>query len=68
MLGFLSRAGYLSTAVLLLASSVSAAGALGIKNGKVAVTSPDGLTDATYTYVPLYPYSSHISTIDMLEC
>ena len=67
MLGFLSRAGYLSTGVLLLASSVSAAGALGIKNGKVAVTSPDGLTDATYTYVLPLPHSTRISTIDMLE-
>jgi hypothetical protein len=52
MLSFVSRAGYLGTVVLLLTSTVSAAGALGIKNGKVAVTSPDGLTDATYTYVP----------------
>ena len=66
MLNLVSRAGYLGTAALLLISTVSA-GALGIKNGKVAVTSPDGLTDATYTYVPPLPHSSHISTIDMLE-
>lgn len=33
---------------LVAATSVTAAG-LGIKNGKVAVTSPDGLSDATYT-------------------
>jgi len=48
MLGFLSHPrGFAATAVL-VASTVSAAG-LGIKNGKVAVTSPDGLSDATYT-------------------
>ena len=41
----------LATLGLLAASSVAAAG-LGIKNGKVAVSSPDGLSDATYTYVP----------------
>jgi hypothetical protein len=63
MLSLLSRAGYLGTAALLFASTVSAAGALGIKNGKVAVTSPDGLTDATYTYVlRLLIASTQVST------
>jgi hypothetical protein len=48
MLGFLSRPKGFAVATLLLASTVSAAG-LGIKNAKVAVTSSDGLSDATYT-------------------
>ena len=38
----------LATLGLLAASSAAAAG-LGIKNGKVAVSSSDGLSDATYT-------------------
>jgi hypothetical protein len=48
MLGRLSKTGYLSAISLLLATSASAAGALGIKNAKVAITSPDGLSDASY--------------------
>jgi hypothetical protein len=48
MLGFLSRSKGFAATALLLASTVSAAG-LGIKNAKVAVTSSDGLSDATYT-------------------
>jgi hypothetical protein len=48
MLGFLSRPKGFAAAALLLVSTVSAAG-LGIKNAKVAVTSSDGLSDATYT-------------------
>jgi len=48
MLAFLSRPKGFAATALLLASTVSAAG-LGIKNAKVAVTSSDGLSDATYT-------------------
>jgi hypothetical protein len=48
MLGFLSTPKGFAATALLLASTVSAAG-LGIKNAKVAVTSSDGLSDATYT-------------------
>lgn len=45
---FIGRATSLAVTFALLAvTSVSAAG-LGIKNGKVAVTSPDGMSDATY--------------------
>jgi hypothetical protein len=44
----LLRTVQLVAASIALMSGVSA-GALGIKNGKVAVTSPDGLSDATYT-------------------
>lgn len=47
MLGFLFRPASYATTTLLLASIVSAAG-LGIKNAKIAVSSPDGLSDATY--------------------
>jgi hypothetical protein len=48
MLGFLSTPKGFAATALLLASTVSAAG-LRIKNAKVAVTSSDGLSDATYT-------------------
>ena len=48
MLAFLSRPKGFAATALLLTSTVKAAG-LGIKNAKVAVTSSDGLSDATYT-------------------
>ncbi|GFZ46479.1 hypothetical protein JCM24511_04726 [Saitozyma sp. JCM 24511] len=49
--------------VLAASSSVAAASkpALGIKNAKVAVTSPDGLHDATYTLKEPAPLPSPIS-------
>jgi hypothetical protein len=50
------RAALLALGLLAASSPVSAASkpALGIKNAKVAVTSPDGLHDATYTWVLLF--------------
>lgn len=49
MLSFLRSAKILGLLTLLTATSVTAKGTLGIKAAKVAVTSPDGLNDATYT-------------------
>ncbi|WWC86167.1 uncharacterized protein L201_001040 [Kwoniella dendrophila CBS 6074] len=46
---------------LFAASSVVAKGAIGIKQGKVAVTSPDGLGDATYTLKEPTPLPSPIA-------
>jgi hypothetical protein len=40
-----------ATAACLLAAGVSAKGAIGIKGAKLAVSSPDGLNDATYSSV-----------------
>jgi hypothetical protein len=48
MVRLLPRALQMAAASLALVSAVSA-GALGIKNGKITITSPDGLSDATYT-------------------
>lgn len=50
MLHLLRKAAVAASISLLAVTSVSA-GALGIKFGKVAVTSPDGLSDATFTCV-----------------
>ncbi|WWC58553.1 uncharacterized protein I303_101096 [Kwoniella dejecticola CBS 10117] len=46
---------------LVAASSVLAKGSIGIKQGKVAVTSPDGLGDATYTLKEPTPLPSPIA-------
>ncbi|OCF55526.1 oligosaccharyltransferase complex subunit delta (ribophorin II) [Kwoniella mangroviensis CBS 10435] len=46
---------------LVAASSVVGKGAIGIKQGKVAVTSPDGLGDATYTLKEPTPLPSPIT-------
>ena len=43
------RIAQVALAGLAAASLVSASGALGITSGRVAVTSPDGLSDVTYT-------------------
>lgn len=45
---FFKRVGPLAASAVLLAGLGVSAGDLAIKNGKVAVTSPDGLSDATY--------------------
>lgn len=49
MLSFLRSTPVLGLLTLLAATSVTAKGALGIKAAKVAITSLDGLNDATYT-------------------
>jgi hypothetical protein len=54
------RAALLALGLVVAASSSVAAAskpALGIKNAKVAVTSPDGLHDATYTWVLFLVFS-----------
>lgn len=49
MLSFFRSAKALGLLTLITATSVTTKGTLGIKAAKVAVTSPDGLNDATYT-------------------
>ncbi|WVQ85467.1 hypothetical protein IAT38_007632 [Cryptococcus sp. DSM 104549] len=49
MLAPLRRVAALGLVAVLSATCVSAKGVLGIKGAKVSVTSPDGLSDATYT-------------------
>lgn len=46
--------------VLVCAASVALAGSLGIKQGKVSITSPDGISDATYTLNEPSPLPSPI--------
>ncbi|WRT64080.1 uncharacterized protein IL334_001008 [Kwoniella shivajii] len=51
----------LAVLCIVAASSVIAKGSIGIKQGKVAVTSSDGLNDATYTLKEPTPLPSAIS-------
>ncbi|KAL0252763.1 hypothetical protein I308_102155 [Cryptococcus tetragattii IND107] len=60
MLSFLRSTPVLGLLTLLAATSVTAKGALGIKAAKVAITSLDGLNDATYTLKEPTPLPSPI--------
>ncbi|ADV21204.1 oligosaccharyltransferase complex subunit delta (ribophorin II) [Cryptococcus gattii E566] len=60
MLSFLRNTPVLGLLTLLTATSVTAKGALGIKAAKVAITSLDGLNDATYTLKEPTPLPSPI--------